>query len=245
MKNFTYLLLLLVSLPSLGQVNSIKSASSNSSGGSSSGYTSGEGSSSGGGSFFLVDLFFGDIIGGVAIAQQHKLQRKQHIPTLISLDVMAQVAAQPSAYYIINPRIRGNWGLFSTDFRLNYIIEEEFEGPVHIRTNDWQILQLNIITTRNVTARVGGGILYEAFSGGKSYSEWTAGFQYHPNESRLGAYAEYRGAEPRKEMNVFAQYNVFDRGRLHGFTTAGVVYQRYYESITTWGIQGGFMFKVY
>jgi hypothetical protein len=32
---------------------------------------------------------------------------------------------------------------------------------------------------------------------------------------------------------------------LHGYFSAGVVYQRYYESIEVWGLQGGFIFRLY
>jgi hypothetical protein len=135
--------------------------------------------------------------------------------------------------------------LFSTDFRFNYLIEEDIDGIEYLRTNDWQILQINLITTRDLNVRIGGGVLQEAFNDRQSFPEWTAGFNYQALISRLGMVAEFRSSEPRKELSSFAQYRLFDRGSFHGFTTAGIVYQRYYGEVTTWGFQGGFMLRIY
>jgi hypothetical protein len=233
----------LISFTAYSQVDQIKSASAShhSSGNSSGGY-SGDGAA---GSGFLTNFLFNIVFNQVIQAQQQKLQHRHEVPTMVSLDVMAQVAAQPSAYYIVQPRIRANWGLFSTDFRMNYLIEEGLHGATHIRTKDWQILQLNVITTRDINARVGGGVIQEAFGDRNGFPEWTAGFNYQPHSSRVGAMAEYRGSEPRKEVNACAQYRLFDNHAMHGFATAGLVYQRYYQSITTWGMQCGFLLRVY
>jgi hypothetical protein len=177
--------------------------------------------------------------------QRHTLQKREEIPHIISLDVLLQTAVQPASYYIVNPRIRGNWGLFSTDFRVNYLIEEGIDGTKHIRTDDWQILQVNMVTTRNVIFRFGGGFLHEDFSGGKTFQEWTAGFHVNSNDHRLGGMTEYRWSEPRKEWNGQVQCKLFQTGHFHGYVTGGVVFQRYYQAITVWGMQGGLMFKLY
>jgi hypothetical protein len=63
-----------------------------------------------------------DAINGLADWQQYKLKKSEVNPSLVSLDVITQVATQPSRYYLVNPRVRGNWGLFSSDFRVNYLL---------------------------------------------------------------------------------------------------------------------------
>lgn len=237
---------LLLSQFTHAQVDEIKRASSghsSSRGSVSSGSSDDDDDSSSG--LFLVDFFFNVGIGGVVSWQEMKLEKKKVNPTVISFDIMLQTAMQPSSYYIVNPRVRANWGLFSTDFRFNYIIEESFEGTRHIRTDDWQILQLNLVTTRNVIARIGGGILHENFSGGKTFSEWTAGLHIQSNSQHIGGMAEYRWSDPRNEWNAQGQFRIFQARALNGYLTAGIVRQRYYDAVTVWGVQGGFMLRIF
>lgn len=232
---------LLFSTAAYPQVDEIKRSSRSSRDGG------GEGGSGGpfGGSYFMGDFVFQMMFGGVVQAQQQKLQKRHDIPSLVSLDMMLQGAGQPSSYYILNPRIRGNWGLFSTDFRLNYILEEDIDGVKYIRTNDWQVLQLNIVTTRDVTARIGGGVIYESFEEKNNYPEWTAGVDIRPFGSKLGGLVEYRGSEARREINGHIRYAIFERGHLHGYVTAGAVFQRYYQQVNVWGLQGGIVFSLF
>lgn len=244
MKTLVILLtaLMLPASAALAQVDQIKSASSSHSSGRGDHRTSG----GGGGGSFAAGYFFADIMfSGIVQWQQQKLSRRQEIPTTVSLDVMLQGAIQPSSYYILTPRIRANWGLFSTDFRLNYLLEESLEGTKAIRTDDWQILQLNVITTPNVLVRVGGGTMHEAFGDGNVFPEWTGVFQYQDNRRQWGGTAEYRGAEVRKEVNAHVQYKVLQTGLLHGYATFGAVYQQYYSSIQVWGVQAGMIFRLY
>jgi hypothetical protein len=233
-------LLIFPSVFSVAQVAEIKTASSNHSSGS-----SGRGDGGYSGSSLMADILFNVVFGEIIQAQQQKLQRRHEIPAMVSLEAMVQSAVQPSGYYIVHPRVRVNWGLFSSDFRFNYLIEENIDGVIHIRTNDWQTLQLNLVTTRDVVFRVGGGIMHEAFGEEHVYAEWTAALQYHPFTSRFGGVAEYRDAEVRREIGGFVQYRIVDQGAMHGYLTAGSVYQKYYSAISVWGVQGGMLFKFY
>jgi hypothetical protein len=237
--------ILLLPICSLAQISEISSASSSHHGsGNVSGGSSGDYYSSGG-SGFIANLMFNVMFGEIIRGQQKRLQQRHDVPTMVSLDIMAQAAARPSVYYIVNPRVRANWGLFSTDFRMNYLIAEEIDGTKYLHTNDWQILQVNLVTTREVTARVGGGFIQEAFGDRNAFAEWTAAINYQPHTTKLGALAEYRGASVRREVSAFAQYRLFDHHSVHGFATAGAVYQRHYATITTWGLQGGFLLRIY
>jgi hypothetical protein len=212
---------------------------------------SGSGNDGGSGvGFFVVDVFF----NAVPDWQRFKLKDdRARYPSMVSLEVLLQGAVKPSAYYILWPRVRGNWGLFSTDFRMNYLIEEDDDGGFkHIRTNDWQILQLNLITSRFITFRFGTGFMQEAFADGQSFNEWDFMLGFHaPDQTKL-IFFEYRfakdwntGANPRREMSVQYQHQVFSTGALHGYFSAGAVYQRYYNSIEVWGVQAGFIFRLF
>lgn len=202
------------------------------------------------GSFFLFDLFF-----QVIPAWQHfKLSAdRSRYPSLVSLEIMAQGAAHPPGYYFLWPRIRGNWGIFSTDYRLNYLIEEVSDGSYsHIRTSDWQILQLNIITSRFLTLRVGNGILKETFARRSSFYEWSAMMGVHNRRQTDMVWMEYRhahdfntGAWPRLELSAQYQRQLFKSKPAQGLISAGVVYQNYYRSVPVLGVQGGLVFRFY
>jgi hypothetical protein len=230
-------ILCLIATTAAGQVDGIKNASS------SRGSSRGSGENGSSGTDFGYDVFF--MFGHLIEWQHHQLDKKQDVPSMVSLDIMLQSAFQPSAYYIVNPRIRGNWGLFSTDFRLNYLVEEGIDGVKYLRTNDWQVLQLNLVNTRDVTFRAGAGMMQESFGGRHSYGEWTGAVQLKPIVRKLGGTFEYRGSEVRTEFNAYVQYHIFSKSKLHTYLTGGAVFQRYYKTIDVWGIQGGIMFSIF
>jgi hypothetical protein len=177
--------------------------------------------------------------------QRIKLQTREQNPSLVSLEIIGIAAVQPSSYYIINPRVRANWGIFSTDFRINYLIEEDIDGVKHIRTDDWQILELNILTERTVDFYVGWGFLHEAFNNDEYYNEWTMCLRVKPSQIPTIIQSEYRHSEPRTEINVGVQYPVFRKGLANLYVMGGGTFQQYYSSINVWGIQGGVVMKIY
>lgn len=197
--------------------------------------------------------FFADFTVRTIIPWQiNTLQKKGEVPNVLSLEVYGQTSIQPSTYYVFNPRVRGNWGIFLTDFRMNYMIEEKIGRPADLRTDDWQILGLNIINTRRVTARISTGFMHEAFGDGNSYSESAAGLSVMSDNQRSGVMGEFRWARdyatnrnPRLEGSIFYQQKLFDHKAIHMFATGGVQFQRYYNEINVWGIQGGLAFKLY
>jgi len=234
------------------QVSEIKSASSENSSGKSGKSGSGSSSSDSNGNSSGA-VFFDFLFGGIADWQSFKLrQDRERYPSMVSMDVMLQTGIKPSSYYLFWPRIRANWGLFSTDFRMNYLIEEGVDGYEHIRTNDWQIIQLNLVTSKFVTFKVGTGIMQETFNAERTFSE-TAFllFVHAPDQSRLLGF-EYRfakdfdtGSNPRWELSAQYQHEIFNKGALHGYATVGTVFQKYYNEIEVWGIQAGLVFKFF
>ncbi|HYG19325.1 MAG TPA: hypothetical protein VD816_10355 [Ohtaekwangia sp.] len=241
-RSWLLLLCLVFSFIAQAQVDEIKRKSSEYSGKKGSGSSSDGGGS--GGSEFYIELV-AHSINGLVNVQQHTLKKKATNPTIISLDVFLQTAIQPSGYYIIHPRIRGNWGLFSTDFRFNYLIEEDPDGVKYLRTDDWQIIQLNLLTLKNFTFRLGAGVIHEQYSGGKTFTEWTAGLHVNSNRLHIGAMTEYRWSIPRDEWSGQVQYRILQAGKMNWYATGGIVFQRYYEAINVWGMQAGIMLKVF
>jgi hypothetical protein len=227
------------------QVGDIKGASS----ASKSGGRSDKGRSAGfGAAYIFVDFAVRSIVPW----QINTLQKKGEVPNVLSLELYGQAGIQPSTYYIFNPRVRGNWGIFLTDFRMNYMIEDRIGGPVDLRTDDWQILGLNLVNTRMVTARISTGIMHEAFGDGNIYNESVAGIQVMSPDQRIGGMGEFRwsrdystGYNPRFEASVSAQRKLFDHRSIHMFATGGVMFQRWYNEINVWGMQAGLAFKVY
>lgn len=229
------------------QVDAIKkSSSSNSSKGSSDGGRSSSGS--GFGAYLFVDFAVRTIVPW----QVNTLQKRGEVPNVLSLEVFGSVAIQPSTYYVFNPRVRGNWGIFLTDFRINYMIEEKIGEPSDLRTDDWQILGLNIINNRNVTARFSTGIMHEAFGEGRTFNESVVGLSVMNNNQSIGGMGEFRwsrdfatGSNPRLEASVAIQKKLFDYRAIHMFATGGAMFQRYYNEINVWGFTGGLAFKLY
>lgn len=249
---FVILLVSFCGVQLFAQVDEIKKASSNnsSSSDSKSGGSSGGESDSGNG---VGGAVFNFLFSGIGEVQSFKLHKdKQLYPSMVSLDVMFQGGVKPSSYYLFWPRIRGSWGLFGSDFRMNYLIEEDAEGWKHIRTNDWQILQLNLVTSRFFTFRLGTGFMQEAFNTKESFSETAFMFLIHaPDQTKVLGF-EYRfakdwdtGVNPRREFSIQYQQQLFSTGALHGYITVGGVYQKYYDEIEIWGIQAGMMFRLF
>jgi hypothetical protein len=223
----------------MAQVDDIKSASTERAGSRRS-----ESSRNSSNSFHALDII--NISAHALIEWQRiRLQMREQNPSMVSVEVIAVAAVQPSSYYIVHPRIRGNWGIFSTDFRMNYLIEEDVDGIKHLRTEDWQILQLNLIAHRNVNLYVGGGFLREAFGGRAYYNEWTTCLRVNPAKVPFSLQAEYRYSEPRVEFSTNVQYPVLRKGMSNIYLLAGGAFQEYYSNVRVWGLQGGIMLKVY
>ncbi|MBL7835207.1 MAG: hypothetical protein JNK18_14715 [Cyclobacteriaceae bacterium] len=246
MKPFLLASLMLFGLSiSYAQVDEIKSASKDNS------KKSGHSKDSDDGDGVGLDVFF-FLFDGLGSLHISKLQNRENYPSAVSLDISFQAAVKPSSYYVLQPRIRGTWGLFSTDFRMSYLIEDDIEGFKHIRTNDWQILELNLITNRFFTFRVGTGFMQEVFGDHRYFSESSVGLNIHaPDQSKVLGF-EFRfakdwdsGLNPRRELSVNYQHQIFRASALHGYVSAGGLYQRYYNSIDVWGVQGGLVFRFF
>src|SRR5690349_15139555 len=146
---------------SLAQIRNIKSFSSmaGSGGESALGY--------GRAAYFIFDM----LTNGFIDWQRSTLRKKSEVPSVISIEAMLQLASQPSRYYILNPRIRANWGVLFTDYRMNYMFEKVPGGLVDLRTDDWQIVGLNLVQRPSFNVRFSTGIMYERFGNNNKFNE--------------------------------------------------------------------------
>ena len=247
MKFEIFFSLLFVGFTAFGQVDKIKEASAEHSKESKSSTSGNNSTSSGGG-------IVGDIFMFLPEWQAYKLHDdRQRYQPMVSLDVMLQGNYKPADTYIFWPRIRANWGLFSTDFRMNYMLEKNDAGGFKsLRTNDWQILQFNLITSRFISARIGGGTMTEMFGGNQTYTELTVGFGIHAPDHSNAFFLEYRdayksGADYNARIEFSGQYyhEIFRTGVIHGYLTVGAMYQKYYGTIDFWGLSGGVVFRLF
>jgi hypothetical protein len=229
-----------LAMPLKAQVDEIKKASGN----QKSPAGDGRGSSNPSGSYIAIELA-NFAVHALVEWQQAKLNARNQNPEVVSLEVMAFAAIQPSSYYIIHPRVRGNWGLFSTDFRMNYVIEEGADGIKHLRTDDWQILELNIVTQPRANFYIGWGFLHEAFNDNVYYNEWTTCLRGKPFPSDFSLLFEYRHSDPRIEANFQVHYPLVKKTRLSILVTGGGAFQQYYSTIKVWGLQGGLICRLY
>lgn len=242
------LVLTLFTGPAAAQVDEIKSESAATSRKRSSESGNSDSDNGKGQGLFNTILFF------IPEWQKYKLHPDNRLryPSMVSLDLYAQGGYKDKAY-MFWPRIRGNWGLFSTDFRSSFLFEKDDAGGYNqLHTNDWQILQLNITTSRFLTLRVGLGTMTEAFGDFNQYTEFTAGFGIHAPDQTNIFFAEYRDAyrdgldvKARIEFSAQYQHQIFSAGDFKGYLTGGVVYQKYYGTIDFWGVQAGLLFRVF
>jgi hypothetical protein len=239
MKSMHWLLLVMWLLGTLvhesfGQVSEIRSASLSELGGSSGSSTS----------TLAIDL----LINSATVLtewQRSTLQRQNIDAALVSIEISAMAASQPSNYYIIHPRIRGNWGLFSTDLRFNYIVEEGIDGVRSIRTTDWQVLELNLVTSPVVNFYVGGGIITESYEQSNTYTEFSAALALNPRKWPIGFYTEYRFSEPRLEFSGQIRRVLFGSETVTLSVGAGAIWQQYYNTIHIWGFQAGLTARLF
>lgn len=237
---------LLLPVLSFAQVDGIRQASKNNSTRSSGS----DNSSDSDNGFFYRVLFF------LPEWQKYKLleDNKTRYPSMVSFEAMIPGGYKAKDTYFLWPHVRANWGLFSTDFRMNYMFEKNDAGGGYkqLHTNDWQVLQLNITTSRVITFRVGAGMMTEAFNNFNRYTELTVGLGLHaPDQSNM-FYIEYRDAfksgldvKARIELNAQYMHQIFKTGALKGYLTGGVVYQKYYSQIDFWAVQAGLAFRVF
>lgn len=187
---------------------------------------------------------------GIVKYQRYQLEKRSDIPEVVSLELMPHFGyAQPSSSMFI-PRIRGNWGLFSTDLRYSNMTEfSKNDGINFYNTLDWQILDFNVVITKPVIFRFGAGIMYEYYVS-NTYMEYFLGLDANWMEQQYLASGEFRiakdysnGGTPRLETNFRFNYRILKTEHLTGYAMLGGLYQNYFREINVWTAQTGFAFN--
>ena len=201
---------------------------------------------------YMAYLLFDLLTSGVADWQKAALSRKSEIPSMVSLDVYLQLASQPSRYYVANPRVRANWGIFLTDFRTNYMLEYVPGGLDDMRTDDWQVIGLHMINEKNFNLRISSGLMVERFGDRRKFNESVIGGEWKSSRGQMGAFGEYRWAKdrsasetPRQEINCSFYRTMVSKPGFDLSLTLGGMYQRYYSEVPVWGLQWGIRTQIH
>jgi hypothetical protein len=193
-----------------------------------------------------------DIIMGCVKYHEEILDKRHDIPEVFSLELMPQFGyATPSSSLLI-PRIRGNWGLFSTDFRYSNMTDFGTPGKIDFySTIDWQILELNVVVTKPIIVRLGTGMMYEYYSS-RSFIEHFIGIDANLNKQKDVINAEFRiakdyytGETPRMEGNLRFNHRILQANHIDAYAMAGAILQQYYSSTNVWTMQTGFEFNIH
>lgn len=191
----------------------------------------------------FIDVF---IWTGGAITQGHRqiLEKDGYIPRIKSLEFSGQYSAMPSDYGVAIPRMRANWGLFSTDIRYYHQFETRLGDFSSYNSFDWQFLMLNLVTSQKVNFRLGTGIMNERVTG-FTYNENTFNLDIYPT-NRLKINAEGRfaldygsGNVVRREWNAGLYYLLAKHKRKGFHAFSNFMHARFYEQVDIWTLSGG------
>ncbi len=184
------------------------------------------------------DVFF-SVAGELLMDHHRDLMKNRDVdPTVLSIDFMPHIAYSPDDDYInLLPRIRGTWGIFSTDFRFNYLAEFDNAAADIYNTWEWQILQLNLVAAEVFNFRIGTGLLSENYKENLVYNEHSIGFEFRSQDQNLLTSLEGRttwdyetGSHVFTEGNLRFSYRFININHVFGYVIVGGIYQRYYES---------------
>jgi hypothetical protein len=127
---------------------------------------------------------------------------------------------------LVQPQIRGNWGLFSTQLRYNRI----FDNTGVLSTWDWQIIQFNFINHEVIRWVFGLGLSHEIefddtyFEGSSSFTVFLADRVWAPT-------VEYRwtgDTTPRQEFSAILDYRPRNQNNVFNTFHAGFLHQNWY-----------------
>ena len=175
------------------------------------------------------------------------MDKKPNVRRVISLDVIPEVGIGLNSdnTFLIMPRVRGNLGLFSTDFRFYNRLESGVDYIDTWKTLEWQILQFNLIQNRYANFRVGSGIYVENFEG-IVFNEHTIALSLYVPLIKSAGDLEYRiapdystGDIPRQEVNLHLRRKLVGVPNLDIYGSIGGMYQNFYRGIEAWSGTAG------
>lgn len=127
---------------------------------------------------------------------------------------------------LVQPQIRGNWGLFSTQLRYNRI----FDNTGVLSTWDWQIIQFNFINHKSIRWVVGLGLSHE-IEFDDTYFECSSSFTVFFADRVWAPTLEYRwtgDSVPRQEFSAMVDYRPNNTNKVFNTFSAGFLHQNWY-----------------
>lgn len=182
------------------------------------------------GSLFLLDMFTGllDVtFSGIFHAQQNQLLNKDIEDWRTGVEFGINGGLNFNEVNFFNSQsIRGNYGLFSTQFRRFDV--NDVSGS--FTTLDWQILQLNLINQEKVRWVIGSGISHETEID-QTHFEFATEFSFSIGNKIKPTFGYRRSGDgyPRKEFSSFLTYRPFYDKKAEVNFSVGYVHQRLYD----------------
>lgn len=155
----------------------------------------------------------GGLNGGIASVwgyHQFILGQKPEVPRVASVDLLPS-AAFAGGDVLFHPRIRGNYGLFSTELRFQLGLLRDGVSRIRRNSFDWQLISFNLLQGPVWHLWLGTGIS-RPLPEGKSLSEHAMGLhvylpQGHWSFLLEGRYAtDYRSGLARGEGSAAANW---------------------------------------
>jgi len=241
---YLFILILFFTFQSVSQVDNIKQKSKSFKSGNDYGNSNSYDGIAG-----LLFFLFNDVainsIDMLIVHHQYLIENKENYPIAFSADYMPHLAFNQNNQYNMLQRIRGTLGVFSTDFRLNYLTEISDLSAKSYSTLDWQIIQFSTYPSNNVNIRFGTGLLYDNYSD-LSFNEHSLGLELYFKDYEYwfaldGRFAlDYeRGESVYKELNFRCNYRIIKTQHFNTYFTIGALYQNYYSVTDLFSAQGG------
>ena len=199
--------------------------------------------------FFEVFIDLTDLaINTLPAAQRDILARRYYEPWLVSLETGftgGYAGAHNTLAFM--PSLQGNWGLFSSEFRVNRI----FDSSGNFQTLDWQILAFNLANSEKVKFYLGGGFSHHQKTG-ETFPEFSSGLQLFFNQRSVSPSISIRwspdfnnGINTRFELNPRISKRIMATEKFSVNIMAGLVYQRYFETTDFYFAQTGVTFMMF
>lgn len=128
---------------------------------------------------------------------------------------------------LIQPNVRGNWGLFSTQLRYNRI----FDDTGVLSTWDWQVVQFNLVNNQDVRIIFGMGLSHE-IEIDQTHFEGSTSFTLFLNDRVWAPTLEYRWSGdgiPRREFSAILDYRPRNENNIFNNFFVGYVHQNWYR----------------
>jgi len=256
----------IIGLSSFAQINDIKKKSNQNNSNNNSNNRNSENNSSNPGdpclaacATSMIEIAV-DVFAQVIYKYNQQLLENSNDPYIISLEIMphfgygihfSENQQDVYKYYDFLPRIRGNYGAFSTEFRLDYLFEINDSVAFNsFRVFNWQF-GFNIIPSESFRLTLGQGVMYEIENRTGFHESFLAAdialkdklFIISP-EGRI-AFDYTNNQIAYLETSIRGSYNFLKFKHLNGYVCAGLAYRDYYQSHAVIIPYGGLNFIIY